>query len=249
MNEQNTEVTPTACGDSKGLPYNFKDETGKRFGRLTVIRREGKNISNQTTWRCLCDCGNETVQAGISMRSGVVVSCGCYHREITATINYKHGHSQQGPYRSWKELIRRCTVETHASWASHGGRGIKVCQRWLDSVENFIADMGSTWKKGLWIERRDNNGDYTPENCYWATPKEQNNNKRDNRRLEHEGRIQTMTQWAEERGMSCQALKNRLDAGWSVERALNTPIRKCKNQDKRSKKSANSIQPQPPQLT
>lgn len=238
MNDDNSSTAPY---NQKGVQAKLKDETGKRYGRLTVLRREGKNISEQATWLCLCDCGNKTVQAGISLRNGVVVSCGCYHAEVTAKINYKHGHSQKGIYRTYREMVKRCTNPAHIDWHNYGGRGIKVCQRWLDGLANFIQDMEPTWKEGLSIERRDNSGDYSLENCYWATQKQQNNNKRDNRLVEYNGRTQTMTQWAEERGMSCQALKSRLDKGWSVEEALNRPIRRHKNQDKRSIKSANSL--------
>lgn len=225
----------TGPHNQKGVQAKLKDETGKRYGRLTVLRREGKNISEQATWRCLCDCGNETVQAGITLRNGAVVSCGCYHAEISGTLNYKHGHSQKGIYRSYKEMVRRCTDPRHIGWKTYGGRGIKVCQRWLDDIENFITDMGPTWKKGLSIERRENDGNYEPGNCYWATMKQQNNNKSDNRIVEYNGKKQTLTQWADEVGMSCQALKARLDMGWTVHDALYKPLQRRKNRDKRSK--------------
>lgn len=226
MNDDNAK-SPTAHGNVVGVQTKLKDITGQRFGRLVVLRREGKNISEQATWRCKCDCGKESVVAGATLRAGKVVSCGCYHAENTGNIFRTHGHSQLGIYRSYKEMKRRCSDPRHIGWEVYGGRGIRVCDRWM-VLENFIQDMMPTWKEGLSIERKDTDGPYSPENCYWATMLEQNNNKRNNVRIEYKGETLTTAQWARKLGMSLPAFSDRLKRGWSVEKAITTPPMKYK---------------------
>jgi hypothetical protein len=227
MNDNPHDKSPTAPDNVPGVQTKLKDITGQRFGRLVVLRREGKNISEQATWRCLCDCGKETVVAGITLRKKIVVSCGCYHAEVTKKLFTTHGHSQTGIYRSYKEMVRRCTKPGHIEWATYGGRGIKVCERWM-VLENFIADMMATWKEGLSIDRINPDGDYCPENCRWATSIEQNNNKRNNVRVEYNGETLTLAQWARKLGMSLQAFRDRLKNGWTVKEAIETPPMKYK---------------------
>ena len=122
-------------------------------------------------------------------------------------------------------MKRRCLSPKRESYKYYGGRGIKVCDEWLHSYDAFLRDMGEA-PEGLSIERKDNNGNYCPENCIWATKLEQNNNMRSNRWLEHQGKRQTITQWAEELGMDFMTLSCRIDRlGWSVEKALTTPVK------------------------
>ena len=116
-------------------------------------------------------------------------------------------------------MRQRCVNPNHKSYKYYGGRGIKVCDRWLESFESFLADMGEA-PKGMSIERNDVGGNYEPSNCRWATMEDQSNNRRTNRFITHEGRTQTIAQWAEEIGMSRQALRYRLDNGWSIKEAF-----------------------------
>src|SRR5215510_2760970 len=133
----------------------------------------------------------------------------------------EHGLTGTRVYKTWRSMKERCLNPKNPSYKCYGGRGIKICERWL-SFENFLADMGDK-PLGLTLERKDNNGDYTPENCYWATAKEQARNRGTNRYLTYNGITKTLTEWAEEKGMSPAALARRLNAEWSLEEALTLP--------------------------
>jgi len=220
MNDGMT-TSPTAARKRAGHPGKIKDETGHRFGRLIVIGIAGRNSSEQVTWRCLCDCGIETIQAGATLRAGIVVSCGCYGAEARLSSVTKHGLSTSGPYQSYKELVRRCTSPQHIGWADYGGRGIKVCDEWA-TFEAFYADMGLSWKPKLTIERRDVNGPYSKANCYWATMTEQNNNKRNNVKIEHAAENLTSAQWARRANISLPLFRSRRKHGWTMDEILNT---------------------------
>lgn len=148
---------------------------------------------------------------------------------VGAPSRKQHGHSRSRagrPSRAfvcWTNMIQRCTNPKHSSFASYGGRGIKVCQRWLDSFDNFLLDMGEP-PPGLTIDREKVDGDYEPGNCSWATRKEQGNNRRTNRSIELDGVTMNLKQWAESAGMSDKALRYRLKAGWSLREALTRPL-------------------------
>lgn len=135
-----------------------------------------------------------------------------------------HGMSQTTTWRIWRGMRRRCYDTNIQGYANYGGRGITVCDRWRDSFENFYADMGERPSKQHSLERRDNNGNYTPHNCYWATNIEQHNNTRRSVFLEFQGKKQTITQWARELNINVATLYNRVRRGWDVTRILTKPI-------------------------
>jgi len=145
--------------------------------------------------------------------------------------NHRHGHKTvahtTAEYEAWRSLIQRCTNPKVKNYAQYGGRGIKVCARWLADFRNFLADMGLKPGPGRgWsIDRKDNDGDYEPSNCRWATKKEQMRNFSCNRSITFEGKTQCISAWAEERGLSTGVLEGRLSMGWSIERTLNTLVR------------------------
>jgi hypothetical protein len=211
--------------DAIAIPPRVKDLTGHPpFGRLTVVAFAGIASNRKATWRCLCDCGNETVVTGVDLRSGHSQSCGCLMGERLIASLTTHGRSGTPEHSSWKQMRQRCLNPKNNAYDRYGGRGIVICQRWLDSFADFYADMGPKPSPKHSIERRENDGNYEPGNCYWATPKQQNRNTRKNVMLTFDGRTQCIGAWAEELGMGLRTLWTRLNDGWSVERALTEPV-------------------------
>lgn len=202
------------------------DITGERYGRLLVIgpfKTEGK----RRRWLCRCDCGTECFIALYHLRGGRTVSCGCRLREIQTSGQATHGHARGGSltttYRCWTAIQQRCHNLNNVGYADYGGRGIRMCDRWRNSFQAFLADMGAK-PAGHQIDRIDSDGNYEPDNCRWVTPRVNNRNRRSVRWIEFEGRTQTLTDWAAELGISAGALFQRLASpSWSLERALTTP--------------------------
>ena len=201
----------------------YIDLTGETFGRLRVLGREGINKHGQLTWACECECGNRKVTLGMLLRNGQVQSCGCLHKEITASINKTHGKAATPIYYIWRSMMDRCHAPNSNAYSRYGGRGISVCERW-QSFEGFYADMGDK-PEGKSLERIDNNGDYSPENVVWADAKAQANNRRSNVILEHNGEKKTMQQWADQLGVKIGTIWARIDRGWTVDRALTQEVR------------------------
>ena len=196
------------------------DITGMKFGRLTALHENGHDISpsrKHILWACVCDCGNAIDVRLNALRSGGAKSCGCLRKE--GNSNRKHGMTKTAEYRSWAHIKARCTNPNHADFADYGGRGIKVCQRWMESFEAFFEDMGKKpdWAKS--IDRIDVDGDYCKENCRWADDRMQSRNKRNNRNLKLDGLEMCLTDWAKHLGVSVSTLIERLEK-WPLEKAL-----------------------------
>lgn len=157
--------------------------TGKTYGALHVLERVPDTLG-KTRWRCRCECGTIIDVHGSPLVRGVQTSCGCRHSAALSARNLKHGHAIRGglsrTYIAWQNMKDRCTNPKSENWKYYGGRGIRVCKRWLNSFENFLADMGECPPR-LTLDRIRTNGHYRPSNCRWATWTEQQNNRRNNR--------------------------------------------------------------------
>lgn len=193
------------------------DLTGLRFGMLVVVRREGAKRNGSTTaptWTVRCDCGMEKVVSGPNLRRGQTTSCGC--RQLS------HGMYGTPEYKAWVSMVQRCTNPRARNYQNYGGRGIRVCNRWSiqGGAAAFLADMGPRPSDRHSLDRRNNEGDYEPGNCWWAPPKEQQRNKRTSRVLTVEGVSATVAEWAERTGVGRSTIRERLKRGWAPERAV-----------------------------
>ncbi len=189
------------------------DLTGKRFGRLTVIRKEESTC--QTRWLVRCDCGNERIVQGGNIKSGDTQSCGCLQRELLSVsarkLNTRHGMTDSPAWASWRAMIKRCEQPSSINYSSYGGRGIKVCDRW-HVFENFLADMGER-PDGKSLDRINVNGDYAPGNCRWATSSEQARNTTRTPKVEFNGREFGLSDLADTLGISPQTVRARQRRG------------------------------------
>ena len=160
-----------------------KDETGNVYGRLTVISYGGTEVkpSGQkfSTWICLCECGEQTTVAASALRQGATQSCGCFHKERSIESNTTHGDAGKTAYNAWCSMRARCLIPTSSGYSDYGGRGITICDRWVDEKDgylNFLGDMGEP-PKSTSLDRINNDGNYYPENCRWADKSTQNFNR------------------------------------------------------------------------
>jgi len=201
------------------------DRVGHRYEKLVVVERARNKSQTDTNarWLCQCDCGKNVIAYGMDLQRGKVKSCGCFNAERIR----KHGFSRTRVYNVWRQMHQRCVNPRSPSYKNYGARGIRVCKQWK-SFEAFIADMGDR-PRGYTLERRDNDKGYSKGNCYWATMKAQSVNKRTNRIVEFRGKRQTLSQWAEELGVSWSNLRQRARLGWSVEKMLTTPVKSRKS--------------------
>lgn len=190
---------------------NIQNLIGYRFGPLVIIGSESKGGHQLAL--CRCDCGRTCAPRIGRLVNARVKSCGCVNNQR------KHGESQSKLYRVWSDMITRCNTKSATSYENYGGRGIAVCDRWK-SYEAFRADMGPI-PPGMSIERIDNDGDYSPRNCRWATREEQNENKRNSKKFTFNGETLSLPQWGRKLGISGKTLRSRIVVlGWPIEKAF-----------------------------
>lgn len=202
-------------------PANFYDRTGMRYGNLIVLSYAGQTHGKKSQWLCKCDCGKEKISTGASLHQGGSTSCGCFGKERRREAVSTHRDTNSPEYKSWASMRDRCLNENSKDYPEYGGRGIRVCKRWMDSYESFLADMGRKPTSKHSIDRYpDNDGNYQPSNCRWATVKEQANNRRTTRLLTHDGETHSVSVWAEIKGIRKSTIRERLCRGWTVHAAL-----------------------------
>lgn len=162
----------------------IKDLTNQKFGRLKVIKYYGSNKSGRALWLCKCECGNDKVVVGNSLLCGLTESCGCYNKEHAKELHSKHNMSYSKLYKVWQGMKTRCYNPNFIYYCNYGGRGITICNEWLNDFKIFYDwAIDNGYKEGLTIDRINNNGNYEPSNCRWITRAEQNRNQRKTKRV------------------------------------------------------------------
>lgn len=203
-----------------------EDLTGKRFGRLIVLKQIEDYVvpsgRHHPQWLCSCDCGKENVKVlGTSLKNGHTRSCGCLREENLKTASTTHGDSYSKLYGVYKSIIDRCYNPNNKRFKDYGGRGITVCDEWKDSYISFkMWAMSSGYKDGLSIDRENNDLGYSPSNCRWATRIVQQNNMRRNHIVDYNGQSKTIAEWSRELNISYDKLWNVIKKGLTIEDIL-----------------------------
>lgn len=207
-----------SCGCAQS-ENRVKYHAGQRFGNVVLLQLVG----NRGYWKMQCDCGTEFVSRVNPYKNGKYRTCGCSRYD--GSKQAKHNQSRTNTYHIWQGMKRRCNNPNNASYKDYGGRGIKVCDRWLNSFENFIADMGKRPSKKHSIDRIDVDGDYCPENCRWATKKEQANNTTKTIHITHDGVTHSICEWCDIYGIPYRTAHGRYDSGYPFEKIFSkTPV-------------------------
>lgn len=212
------------------------DLTGQTFGRWVVVKRAEKAKNGANKWVCRCECGTVRKVYGCALRKGVSKSCGCLHKEqlviMSKRTNTKHGCSKTRLYHVWNSMKQRCLNKNQKDYSNYGGRGITVCKEWAESFEAFRDwALANGYNDELTIDRINSNGNYEPTNCRWVANIKQQNNKRNNHFLTYKGETHTVSEWAKKVGISVTALKQRLFANWTIEKALTTKLRETQRRN------------------
>jgi hypothetical protein len=193
------------------------DLSGLRFGKLTVLRR-ASSTGDRVSWECICDCGNNNTVRSSNLRCGLVRSCGCLQRQATSVANATHRRSHTKEHNTWCWMKDRCSNPKNKSYPRYGGKGITVSDRWQSSFEAFFEDMGLCPGPRYSIDRIDNDGNYEPGNCRWATRREQSLNRGAyNHRITAFGQTKTQSEWARLLGTTDSHVRVSLKRGKTVE--------------------------------
>lgn len=212
-------------------PKNFKDITGHVFGRLTAIEymHRDNDLEHKEKWKCRRECGNLKFVSLRNLRNGSTRSCGCLLREATVAKNLEHGKSHTAEHNVWWAMIQRCEDPNNKGYSRYGARGIRICDRWRQSFSAFFSDMGPRPTASHSIDRIDNNGNYEPANCRWATSTQQARNTRHNHMVTFRGQKMALTDASELAGLSPKVVSWRIRDKWTEEEALTTPMRPRNN--------------------
>ncbi|MEK5272553.1 hypothetical protein NSR00_17730 [Aeribacillus sp. FSL K6-8394] len=188
------------------------DITGKKFGRLTVIEytyTKGKIAY----WRCLCECGNETIVMGANLRHGKTKSCGCIHKKIRSNLSFKHGQADTRLFKIWSNMKDRCENPHNKRYDRYGGRGIKVCDEWHEFKNFYDWAINNGYNDQLTIERKDINKNYEPDNCEWIPQSKQAKNRSSNIKVTIDGETKILMDWSRKTGINYGTLKGRYKRG------------------------------------
>jgi hypothetical protein len=203
-----------------------QDWTGRTFGHWRVLGLEGRTNRGVKLWRCKCVCGTEKSVAATSLPNGASISCGCVRDALTAIRSTKHGNAKRtgrsAEYRAWQEMMKRCFCTTNSNYADYGARGITVCERW-QTAANFIQDMPVKPAGKFSLGRINNDGNYELGNVEWQTDRQQSRNTRRTRMITFNGETMCLKDMASKFGFEEHIIRNRLNRGWSAEKALTTP--------------------------
>lgn len=210
------------------MHHRARDITGLRSGYLTAMEYAGSN-GRRSLWKIRCQCGKIITMPASEFIKGKQKSCGCKTRELIGKSSRKHGLSGTPIWNVWHSMKERCTNSKAQAWKNYGGRGIGVCERWLESFENFYTDMADGYHNGLTLDRIDVNGDYTPENCRWVTMQEQGRNKRNTRLISTPWGRMCVAEAAEKSGIGATTLHYRINHGWPEDIMFVKPgtVRSC----------------------
>lgn len=204
------------------------DLTGKQFGNWRVVgigeRRRQPSGVLRVYWDCICECGTQRDVISGHLTSGLSVSCGCIQSHDGVGFSFGESPANSREKKAWTSMINRCTSSNNPRYYRYGGRGIKVCQRWMESFENFFSDMGERPSMAHSVDRIDNDGDYCPENCRWATRKEQQRNQERTMFVTANGLTLPMREWAERTGISIVTLQSRKYRGYTDDQIINQPV-------------------------
>ena len=205
---------------------------GERFGRLVVISAQSEKLNSNTKWNCVCDCGNKTASLAYNLLNGKSTSCGCLRKERASKFvtnkNYKHGSCKTRLYSIWHSMKCRCYYKGDRCYATYGGKGITICDEWRNDFAAFQRWANANgYSDDLTIDRIDVQKGYSPDNCRWATDKEQANNKENTVFITYDGCTKSLSKWAEKFSIPRHVLYSRImHCGWDVKRAFTTPLQR-----------------------
>ena len=198
--------------------YNLVNQ---KFDKLLVIEKTDVRISKKVFWKCLCDCGNIKYVQTYHLTKGIIQSCGC------SSTKYKQTEFTKPLYIIWQGMKNRCYNPKHENYVNYNGKGISICDEWKDDFELFYNwSISNGYKKGLSIDRINNNGNYEPSNCRWVTKREQMWNTSKNKIIEYKNETRCMAEWCDILNLNYETIQSRFHRGWNVEKTFETPIRK-----------------------
>lgn len=228
--------------DEERLSRRIKDETGNRYGRLYVVKYCGKDNSYAAQFLCKCDCGKDVIATGSNLRKGHTKSCGCFQKDIARKnikryvsgddfvppSNKKHGHRKDRIYKEWCLIKQRCYNRNRDHSDRYYYRGITMCDEWKDSFVSFYNwAVSNGYRDDLFIDRIDNDKGYSPDNCRWATRKQQMLNREVTVYIEHNGEKKTLVEWCEKFGIKYKTAWQRYKKGLCFDSIFKTVNKKC----------------------